>query len=472
MAAGVPCAPIESRQTWFDSPVVAESGLRVSFEHPEHGAVSFPGAPIKLSATPASVRALATPSLRWAELAAARASPYAAAPPRRRPPERRARARSRRGRGGAHAGDILANLGADVIKVEPAAGDPFRSDGALFLAYNRGKRGLGVDLKQPAGLALFHDLARTSDVVLDNYRQGVRKRLGIDYPALRAINPRIISCSINAYGDTGARAALPGFDPLLQAESGMMAGQGGRDAPVYYGVPVNDAATAATAAFGIIAALNAREATGEGQEVLTSLMAQSLMFQVGELVTYEGRPPAPLGDRDCLGVGALHRFYACADGWLALVCETPGRGAGARGRALDVAIGDSRPPPWPRPATARWPTLSPPPSPRAHATPKRWTRWSPPASPPRRRAIREAPSKPARSLGQPRDLESWRHPRIGEVISARSYADLAATPAGFRDPTPELGQHSRDLLTELGLSRRTGHRRAVSRSGAVFEPSL
>ncbi len=114
---------------------------------------------------------------------------------------------------GAHAGGILANFGADVIKVEPVTGDPFRSDGALFLAYNRGKRGLGLDLKMPEGVALFHDLVRRSDVVLDNYRHGVRKKLGIDYAALSAINPRIISCSINAYGDKGDRAALPGFDP-------------------------------------------------------------------------------------------------------------------------------------------------------------------------------------------------------------------------------------------------------------------
>jgi crotonobetainyl-CoA:carnitine CoA-transferase CaiB-like acyl-CoA transferase len=464
MAAGVPCAPIESRETWFDSPVVAESGLRVTFEHPEHGAVAFPGAPIKLSATPASVRSLATPTdgPSW--------PPRAPAPTRPRRP----------GAGpldgvrvldlgavvaGAHAGDILANLGADVIKVEPAAGDPFRSDGALFLAYNRGKRGLGVDLKQPAGLALFLDLARTSDVVLDNYRQGVRKRLGIDYPALRTINPRIISCSINAYGDAGPRAGLPGFDPLLQAESGMMAGQGGADAPVYYGVPVNDAATAATAAFGIVAALNAREATGEGQEVLTSLMAQSLMFQIGEMVTYDGRPPAPLGGRDSLGVGALHRFYACADGWLALVCETPQK-ALALGRALDVTIDD--------PAAA----LSAP-----RAGPLAETIAAALATRPRTEALDTlaaagVPAAPVLAAieafqgGALRDegvIEPWRHPRIGPVISARAYANLTATPASFRDPTPELGQHSRDLLAVLGLP--PDRIAALFASGAVFEPA-
>nr|QQZ48834.1 CoA transferase [Phenylobacterium glaciei] len=129
---------------------------------------------------------------------------------------------------GAHAGGVLANLGADVIKIEPIEGDPFRSNGGGFMAYSRGKRGLGIDLKQPAAREMFFDLVRGADVILDNYRFGVRERLGIHYAALKAINPRIVSCSINAYGDKGARAVLPGFDPLLQAEGGMMAAQGGR----------------------------------------------------------------------------------------------------------------------------------------------------------------------------------------------------------------------------------------------------
>jgi crotonobetainyl-CoA:carnitine CoA-transferase CaiB-like acyl-CoA transferase len=348
---------------------------------------------------------------------------------------------------GAHAGGILANFGADVIKVEPVTGDPFRSDGALFLAYNRGKRGLGMDLKMAEGVALFHDLVRRSDVVLDNYRHGVRKKLGIDYAALRTINPRIISCSINAYGDKGDRAALPGFDPLLQAESGMMAAQGGGDAPVFHTVPVNDAGTAAMAAFGIIAALNARERTGRGQEVLSSLLAQSLMFQLGELVAFESRPPNRTGGRDCVGVLALHRFYACADGWLALVCETP-REASALADVLDLELGDA--------AAA---LLEPPDGALA-------ARLAAAFAGRRRDQVLEdllaagVSAAPARNgdelvadarLQTNGPLESWSHPRLGEVISARAYADFSRSKGGFRYPTPELWEHTRDVLGELGM---------------------
>lgn len=460
--AGVPSAPVETRETWFSGPAVVQSALKVTLDHPTLGPITLPGAPVKLSRTPASVRALPrrAPTPDWR--------------PRDPPPARR---RDGGGHGplhgvrvldlgavvaGAHAGGILANFGADVIKVEPVTGDPFRSDGALFLAYNRGKRGLGIDLKMPEGVVLFHDLVRNADVVLDNYRYGVRTKLGIDYAALRAINPRIVSCSINAYGDRGDRAALPGFDPLLQAESGMMAAQGGDGAPIFHTVPVNDAGTAAMAAFGIIAALNARERTGEGQEVLTSLLAQSLMFQIGELVSFEGRPANRAGGRDCLGASALHRFYACADGWLALVCETP-REASALAEALGVNLGDPA-------AALQAPcdgavaeTIA-----AALATRQRdavlgaLLRAGVAATPARHTDDLVAHAR-AQSIGT---LESWDHPRLGEVISARAYADFSRTPGGFRRPTPDLWEHTREVLEDVLAD--PAKVESVVDSGAVF----
>src|SRR6185312_13981939 len=100
---------------------------------------------------------------------------------------------------------------------------------------------------------------------------------------------------------------------------------------------VNDVATAGVVAASVIAAVNAREATGEGQEILTSLLAQSLLFQLGEVVDYAGRPPADQGGLDCIGVRALHRYYTCVDGWLGLVCDTPAE-AEAVGRALGLEM--------------------------------------------------------------------------------------------------------------------------------------
>jgi crotonobetainyl-CoA:carnitine CoA-transferase CaiB-like acyl-CoA transferase len=364
---------------------------------------------------------------------------------------------------GAHAGGLLANLGAEVIKIEPLDGDPFRSDGGGFLAYNRGKRGLGLDLKQPAALALFLDLAREADVVLDNYRYGVRQRLGIDYAALKAVNPRIISCSINAYGERGERMRLPGFDPLLQAEAGMMAAQGGAEEPILHTIPVNDVATAAVVAFGVIAALNARETSGEGQEVLTSLMAQSLTFQLAEMTTYAGRPANDVGDRDCVGVRALHRFYPCADGgWLAVVCAQPDQAA-ALGRALGVDVGA------PEAAVA-----APRDGPLAEAIGHKLLHWprdeavqallaaGVAAAP----ALRGAEALQSEWLWDNGLFEIWTHPRVGEVLSVRAYADFSRVGSGFTRPTPDLGEHSAELLRDLGVAEERIE--ALFASGAVF----
>ena len=335
-AHDVPCGPVEPRERWLANPVVAEGGLRLSFAHPQLGEVVMPAPPANLKATPAAVRGLPQPISR-APVWTPRSLPAGQGRPGG--PLTGVRVLNLGTViAGAYVGAILSSFGAEVIKVEPAEGDPFRSDGSQFVGYNRGSRGLGLDLKQPAAQALFLKLAETADVVIDNYRLGVRARLGIDYPALKAVNPRIISCSINAYGETGSRAALPGFDPLLQAEGGMMAAQGGDGDPILHTIAVNDVATAAVVSAAVVAALNARNRTGEGQEVLTSLMAQSLLFQLGEMVSYAGRPENVLGGEDCLGVSAVHRFYNCADGWIGIVCETQGQ-ACSLGQVLGVEIG-------------------------------------------------------------------------------------------------------------------------------------
>lgn len=460
---GVPCAPVGPREAWFAGDAVAQGGLRQVFEHATLGEVAIPAPPARLSGTPGSIRGLAQPI----------ASPPTWPP--RAPP-------IASGRGdaasplegirvldlgtviaGAHAGGVLANLGADVIKIEPAEGDPFRSDGGGFMAYNRGKRGLGLDLKQAAAKALFFDLVRQADVVLDNYRFGVRARLGIDYAALKVFNPRIISCSINAYGDKGPRATLPGFDPLLQAEGGMQAAQGGADEPILHTIPVNDVATSAVVSCAVIAALNARERTGEGQEIVTSLMAQSLTFQIAEVVDYAGRPPNDLGGRDCLGPRALHRFYECADGWLALVCESADE-ATALGRTLGLEIGaaDLTRPRDGELAHRIGEALRA--RERDEAVQALLTAGVPAAP-----ALRAAEALESEWLWENQTLERWNHPRLGDIVGVRSYADFSRTPAGFQRPTPDLGEHSTALLAEFGVS--PAQIEALLATGTVFGPA-
>ena len=460
-AAGVPCAPVGPREPWFAGAAIAQADLRRTFDHPDLGPVSIPNTPLKLSATPGSVRGLArsTGGPSWTPRPiVGKASGGNTAPLHGIRVLDMGTVIA-----GAHAGGILANLGADVIKVEPMDGDPFRSDGGGFLAYNRGTRGLGLNLKEQPALDLFHDMVRKADVVLDNYRYGVRKRLGIDYAALKAINPRIVSCSINAYGDVGDRVELPGFDPLLQAEGGMMAAQGGADEPVLHTIPVNDVATSAMVCFGIITALNVRAQTGEGQEVLTSLMAQSLTFQLGEVVDYAGRPANDVGSEDCLGVRALHRFYACADGWLAIVGETVAQ-AQAIGAVTGVALDPAEAVTAPRRGVLAE-QLEQAFAGRARGEVLEALLAAGVPAAPALRGIEAFDSDWLRENGL---FDRWRHPRVGDILSVRSYADFSRGPGGFERPTPDIGEHTAELLRELGLSDERIE--ALFAIGAVFEP--
>lgn len=458
-AHDVPAGPVRRGEDWLASAFVAEAKMRLALADPVLGTVAMPAPPARFSATPAKVIGLPKPI---------------DAPPAWTP--RPLAATGERVSGGplagvrvlnlgtviagAYAGTILANLGADVIKIEGPEADPFRSDGAQFLAYNRGVRALGLDLKQPEARDLFLDMVRTADVVIDNYRLGVRERLGIEYAALKTLNPRVISCSINAYGDTGPMAARPGFDPLMQAEGGMMAAQGGDDDPILYTIAVNDIATASVVAASVVAALNARDRTGEGQEIVSSLLAQSLLFQLDRMVDYPGRPPNPKGGRDCLGLSALMRYYACTDGWVALACETDIEAAGV-GRVLGVELGADPLSETRDGALAQ--ALEAAIAVRARdATVDALIAEGVPSAPVRR--FDEALIDPwlkANGMGAP-----WVHPRLGPAVSARAYADFSATPSGFTRPTPDLGEHSDEVLADYGIAPdRVAKARA---SGAVF----
>src|SRR5260221_8661572 len=228
---------------------------------------------------------------------------------------------------GPYAGALLAELGADVIKVEAPSGDPFREPGFVF---NRGMRGLAIDLSSTAARQGFYAMVRGADAVLDNSRLGGRERLKIDYATLVEINPSIVTMSVNGFGEQGPFAPKPGFDPVLQAMSGMMTAQGGDSDPVLFTIPVNDIAAATLSVLGLCLGLFHQIRTGVGQRVWTSLAGCAAMLQSGELVRFAGRPPAIRGGRDFAGPSALDRFYRVADGWVRLqACDTDGlRAAG------------------------------------------------------------------------------------------------------------------------------------------------
>jgi len=214
---------------------------------------------------------------------------------------------------GSYAAMMLADLGADVVKVESREGDPFRELPGFF-GWNRGKRSIAVNLKSPGGREIVERLARDADVVMENMRPGVADRLGIGYDAVRAINRRVVYSSVSAFGATGPYAQRPGFDPLLQAMSGLMILQGADGPPQYIRVALVDYYTAALSTQSILAALFVRERTGRGQHVQTSLLQAVLALQSGTAVEYAAKPVVA---RD----NPTYRLYQASDGqWLFLAC--------------------------------------------------------------------------------------------------------------------------------------------------------
>jgi hypothetical protein len=221
---------------------------------------------------------------------------------------------------------LLADLGADVIKIESPQGDMLRQfpsslpgESRFFLGTNRGKRALALDLKQPEGLAVLHRMVASADVLVENFRPSVPARLGIDYPRLRAINPRLVYAGLTGYGDEGPLSDKGGFDQVLQCLSGMAVFQGGgAEKPQLVLGSVLDYFTSALLAYGVAAALFQRERSGTGQYLSLSLLRSALTIQAGRFVwaESEGRDVA----RDS-GTGGLTGIYsAWLDGtWLATI---------------------------------------------------------------------------------------------------------------------------------------------------------
>jgi crotonobetainyl-CoA:carnitine CoA-transferase CaiB-like acyl-CoA transferase len=220
----------------------------------------------------------------------------------------------------------LCDMGADVIKVEPPGGDSTRymagargSDSAAFNAVNRGKRSLVLDLKTPGGQETMRRLLDRADVLIENYRPGVMKGLGLDYATLAPRYPALIYASISGYGQTGPDASKGGFDLIAQGVSGIMSvtGEPGRP-PAKCGVPVTDLGAALFALTAILAALHYRSTSGRGQQIDISLVDTGIALSVWEAAQYfgDGILPEPLGSAHRLL--APYQAIRCADGYVTL----------------------------------------------------------------------------------------------------------------------------------------------------------
>jgi crotonobetainyl-CoA:carnitine CoA-transferase CaiB-like acyl-CoA transferase len=354
---------------------------------------------------------------------------------------------------------VLADLGADVIKIEPPAGDSTRQmpgavdgDSPSFNAVNRGKRSIVLNLKTREGRDIVMRLARMTDILIENYRPGVMEALGLGYDAIHAINPRLIYASISGYGQTGPHAGKGGFDLIAQGVSGIMSVTGEPGGPpVKAGVPLTDLGAGLFTLVGILAALEARHRTGAGQRIDTSLVDAGVALSVWEATEYfaGGGVPTALGSAHRMN--APYQAIECADGYITIgaanerlfrrLCEVLGHAEWAANP--DFADNASRV--RNRVALAELIASVMRERPRAD--------WL---------ALLDAndiPCGPINDYSQvfadpqvvARDMViNVQHPTLGLIKALGSPLKMSATPPNVRRRAPLLGEHSRDILREAG----------------------
>ncbi|WP_245972340.1 CaiB/BaiF CoA transferase family protein [Rhodovulum iodosum] len=358
-------------------------------------------------------------------------------------------------------GMMLADMGADVVKVEKPAGDDSRrfvpprveGESAAYLMMNRNKRGIALNLKDRDGVEALRRLLAEADVVIENYRMGTMEKLGLGYEALRKINPRLVYCEISGFGRTGPYASRGGFDLIAQGMSGLMSitGEGPGRPPVKPGAPITDITAGILGAMGCAAAYAHAQATGEGQRVDTSL------FEAGITLTYwqsaiafaTGQAPGPLGSAHPLN--APYQAFRTRDGWINVGAANQANWL----RLLDV-IGAPELDDDPRFGSnhdrmvnldALVTVLS------EHLETRETADWL------TRMEAAGLPAGPVLTItemhadpqAQARDMiVTTDHPAAGAVKSIGLPVKFSATPGVIDRPAPRLGEHGREILAEIG----------------------
>ncbi len=359
---------------------------------------------------------------------------------------------------------LLGDLGADVIKVEPTRGDGMRSQVVgSFMGCQRGKRDIAIDLKQEEGRRLALELVATADIVHHNMTLGTAERLGIGYEDCRAVRPDLLYCNTFMYGARGPLAALGGLDPLGQAAAGLEWEQGpvaAGNPPMWYRYGHGDVAAAMPSVTALLMALYHRNRTGEGQFLWTSIFHGSMLYTADAWLDAGGAPaPRPTLDREQLGLGALYRLYETQDGWLQIAAVREEHWialAGALGaphllddpRFIDQSARQEH---------------------REELSAELSTRFMRDLAINWRRILRQA-GVPVEISADTWDGETilfdeelvrkglvaeYEHPILGRVRQFGSLISFSDTPCRHERPSPMRGQHTQEILTELGYEQAT-----------------
>jgi formyl-CoA transferase len=355
----------------------------------------------------------------------------------------------------------LCDMGADVIKVEPPEGDSTRrmagavgTESAAFNAVNRGKRGIALNLKSPAGHDAFIRLAKRSDILIENYRPGVMRNLGLDYDTLSAIHPGLIYASISGYGQTGPGRDKGGFDLVAQGVTGLMSitGEPG-GAPIKVGVPITDLGAALFATSAILAALFHRSKTGRGQYIDTSLVDAGVAMSVWEATEYFSSHAAPVPTGSAHRMSAPYQAIRCADGYITV--------AAANDRLFHRLSELLERPEW---------LANPNYADDTHRVKNRAELGreieSVTVTRPRQHWLdlfeaNGLPCGPINNYAQVFDDPQIRsrglvvettHPQLGSIQTIGAPVKMSLTPPIAGRPAPLLGQHTREVLREIGYS--------------------
>ena len=352
---------------------------------------------------------------------------------------------------------LLADQGADVIKIEPPSSDNLRkypstleNESRAFLGVNRSKHGLVLDLKQPEAKAVLLEMVLTADVLVHNFRPAVAPRLGIAYEQLQAINPRLVYCAVSGYGETGPLKDKAGYDQVLQTMTGMCTLQGKQEGPpeILYGSIVDYYASALVAS-GVAAALYERERSGEGQYVGVSLLRSALTLQSARMIWADGEPKEVGRDMRSGGITGIH---PTREGYLYISANTPHFwNALCAKTGLDALLGNERYDSVRKRALHRDEIVPMLHEALASRSALEWEAWF----------GEEVPCAAARSIEDMFDfpqvqaegmVADYEHPVVGHYRGFKQPIKYGRTPGPEPFAAPAFGQHSDQVLLDCGLT--------------------